>query len=175
MIFLFNVPGVLCYCLHFCSSSYVFRREMPSVIPLELEILRCSQTFLSKPVLCFLIHLLAEFSLLILQHNGLGADSPFFSPKAGADAEIYGLSLACRHEPTFCVFSSCLPKLALTALVGSIHGSLATVWGSVLVRCAEHRRCSLASWEDLWVRHPYCSWVGFLMESVIQPVESAPY
>ena len=61
-----------------------------------------------------------------------------------------------------CVFSSCLPKLALSALVGSTHGELTTVWGFVLVRCAEHRGCPSARWEDPWVRHPYWLMDGLL-------------
>ena len=61
-----------------------------------------------------------------------------------------------------CVFPSCLPKLALTVLVGSTHSELATVWGFVLVRCAEHWGCPLASWVDPWLRHPYWFMAGLL-------------
>ena len=61
-----------------------------------------------------------------------------------------------------CVFSSCVPNLALGALVGSTHAELTTVWGFVLVQFTEHQGCPLASWEDLWVRHPYWLMDGFL-------------
>lgn len=76
---------------------------------------------------------------------------PFVSPKM-----MLKLKLVVSPWPTILdflyMFTSSLPKLAITATIRRSHRELAIEGRCVWVRCAERWGCLWASWADLWPR-----------------------